>query len=97
MKVPPKVGAVCLNWARTDLCGGRSAMGVSTAIVELRSGGQQFLGSDSNMTAKRPKGCPKGRSFWTLTPITAGSKLGYELRVISQFIGLIFTIGNQHH
>ena len=80
MKVPPKVGAVCLNWARTDLCGGRSAMGVSTAIVELRSGGQQFLGS-----------------FWTLTPITAGSKLGYELRVISQFIGLIFTIGNQHH
>ena len=55
-------------------------MGVSTAIVELRSGGQQFLGS-----------------FWTLTPITAGSKLGYELRVISQIIGLIFTIGNQQH
>jgi hypothetical protein len=28
----PKVGAVCPNWARTDLCGGRSVMGVSTAI-----------------------------------------------------------------
>jgi hypothetical protein len=28
----PKVGAVCLNWARTDLSGGRSAMGVPTAI-----------------------------------------------------------------
>jgi hypothetical protein len=27
----PEVGAVCLNWARTDLCGGRPAMGVPTA------------------------------------------------------------------
>ena len=29
---PPKVGAVCLNWARTDLCGGCSVMGIPTAI-----------------------------------------------------------------
>ena len=29
----PKVGARCVNYARRDLCGGRSAMGVSTAIV----------------------------------------------------------------
>jgi hypothetical protein len=28
-----KVGAVCLNWARTDLCGGRSAMSVPTAMI----------------------------------------------------------------
>ena len=28
----PEVGAVCPNWARTDLCGGRSAMSVPTAI-----------------------------------------------------------------
>src|SRR5215472_3062280 len=28
----PKAGAVCLNWACTDLCGGRSAMTVPTAI-----------------------------------------------------------------
>src|SRR4029077_3877724 len=28
----PKVGAGCLNWARPDLCGGRSAMSVPTAI-----------------------------------------------------------------
>ena len=28
----PKVGAVCLNWARTALCGGRSVMSVPTAI-----------------------------------------------------------------
>src|SRR5438445_903804 len=27
----PKVGAVCPNWARTDLCGGRSVMSVPTA------------------------------------------------------------------
>src|SRR6476646_6409227 len=27
----PKVGAGCLNWARPDLCGGRSAMSVPTA------------------------------------------------------------------
>ena len=29
---PPEVGAVCGNTARTDLCGGRSVMRVSTAI-----------------------------------------------------------------
>ena len=31
----PEVGAVCGNSARTDLCGGRSAMGVPTAIRKL--------------------------------------------------------------
>ncbi len=30
----PKVGAVCPNWARTDLCGGRSVMSVPTAILQ---------------------------------------------------------------
>ena len=29
----PKVGAECGNAARSDLCGGRSAMGVPTAII----------------------------------------------------------------
>src|ERR1700681_2596260 len=29
----PKVGAVCPNWARTDLCGGREVTRVPTAIV----------------------------------------------------------------
>jgi hypothetical protein len=29
----PEVGAVCLNWACTVLCGGRSAMSVPTAIL----------------------------------------------------------------
>jgi len=28
----PEVGAECLNWARSDLCGGRSAMTVPTVI-----------------------------------------------------------------
>src|ERR1019366_5976126 len=28
----PEVGAVCPNWARTDLCGGRAVMRVPTAI-----------------------------------------------------------------
>jgi hypothetical protein len=31
----PKVGAVCGNSARTDLCGGRSVMSVPTAISEM--------------------------------------------------------------
>src|SRR5229473_931876 len=31
----PKVGAVCGKAARTDLCGGRSAMSVPTAIASL--------------------------------------------------------------
>ncbi len=30
----PEVGAECANWARSDLCGGRSAMGVPTANNE---------------------------------------------------------------
>src|SRR6202048_4714422 len=30
----PEVGAECPNWARSDLCGGRSAMGVPTANNE---------------------------------------------------------------
>jgi len=29
----PEVGAVCPNWARTDLCGGRAVMRVPTAII----------------------------------------------------------------
>ena len=29
----PEVGAGCPNWARPDLCGGRSVMGVPTAIL----------------------------------------------------------------
>src|SRR3984893_2301927 len=29
----PEVGAECPNWARSDLCGGRSAMGVPTANI----------------------------------------------------------------
>jgi hypothetical protein len=37
----PKVGAVCGNSARTDLCGGRSAMTVPTAIQNE----QMFSGS----------------------------------------------------
>src|SRR5215468_9965537 len=33
---PPKVGAVCLNGARTDLCGGRRVTCVPTAIRSRR-------------------------------------------------------------
>jgi len=29
----PEVGAVCPNWARTDLCGGREVTRVPTAII----------------------------------------------------------------
>src|SRR5580700_787877 len=32
----PKVGAVCPNWARTDLCGGREVTRVPTAKVVAR-------------------------------------------------------------
>jgi hypothetical protein len=30
----PGVGAVCLNWARTDLCGGCRVTGIPTAIAD---------------------------------------------------------------
>src|ERR1035437_6346665 len=33
----PEVGAVCLNWARTDLCGGREVTRVPTAIKPSRA------------------------------------------------------------
>ena len=35
---PPKVGAVCPNWARTNLCGRRSAMSVPPAIESRLTG-----------------------------------------------------------
>jgi hypothetical protein len=31
----PEVGAVCPNWARTDLCGGREVTRVPTAKVKF--------------------------------------------------------------
>jgi hypothetical protein len=34
----PKVGAECLNWARSDLCGGRGAILVPTAIISIEIG-----------------------------------------------------------
>ena len=34
----PEVGAVCPNWARTDLCGGREVTRVPTAKVTFRCG-----------------------------------------------------------
>jgi hypothetical protein len=32
----PKVGAECPNWARSDLCGGRSAMSGPTATFDVQ-------------------------------------------------------------
>ena len=37
----PEVGAVCPNWARTDLCGGCPVTGIPTAINETRTGHSQ--------------------------------------------------------
>src|SRR6516225_3427112 len=34
----PEAGAVCLNWARTDLCGGRAVMHVPTATAARNVG-----------------------------------------------------------
>ena len=33
----PEVGAECPNRARSDLCGGRSVMGVPTAIFDVQN------------------------------------------------------------
>jgi hypothetical protein len=44
--IKPKVGAECLNWARSDLCGGRPAMGVPTAFFD----GSQCVRSSLVMT-----------------------------------------------
>ena len=42
LRSSPEVGAVCLNWARTDLCGGRSAMSVPTATLPILRGCESF-------------------------------------------------------
>ncbi len=47
----PKVGARCVNCARRDLCGGRSVMGVSTAI-QLASKVECNAGSNGNAPRK---------------------------------------------
>ena len=36
----PEVGAVCPNWARTDLCGGREVTRVPTAIIGQHAGAE---------------------------------------------------------
>src|SRR5262245_31928159 len=51
----PKVGAVCPNWARTDLCGGRSVMSVPTAISET---------SAQNIPLKGRTVCGNPAEFW---------------------------------
>src|SRR5258707_7976614 len=38
----PEVGAVCPNWARTDLCGGREVTRVPTAKVTQTSPNRRF-------------------------------------------------------
>src|ERR1700724_1847779 len=38
----PEAGAVCPNWARTDLCGGREATRVPTAKVAGRRSKRRF-------------------------------------------------------
>src|SRR5215472_14926671 len=49
----PEVGAECLNWARSDLCGGRSAMTVPTAIqAALQSPGAMDRPSEIVRTRK---------------------------------------------
>jgi RNA-directed DNA polymerase len=37
LRQTPEVGAECPNWARSDLCGGRSAMGVPTANIKTKA------------------------------------------------------------
>jgi hypothetical protein len=56
----PEVGAVCGKAARTDLCGGRSAMGVPTAIVARapRNDGEAFGRLASILPRRR---CPLRR------------------------------------
>lgn len=44
----PEVGAVCLNWARTDLCGRYRATGIPTAVANTRR--------------TEDLGCPSGKS-----------------------------------
>src|ERR1022692_1469651 len=40
----PEVGAVCLNWASTDLCGGREVTRVPTAIISAAPAFVRFWG-----------------------------------------------------
>jgi hypothetical protein len=37
LRYTPEVGAVCPNWARTDLCGGREVTRVPTALIGWRA------------------------------------------------------------
>jgi len=43
------VGAQCVNCARWDLCGGRSVMGVPTAIMSNIAGRQARYAAISNL------------------------------------------------
>src|SRR5437660_1534003 len=62
----PEVGAVCGKAARTDLCGGRSAMGVPTAIACARNDAATHAPSTAvparNVPARQTDRC-RGRIF----------------------------------
>ena len=53
----PEVGAECLNWARSDLCGGRSAMTVPTAIDGVRGGWLHAVDADTGAWKWSLKSC----------------------------------------
>ena len=54
----PKVGAECPNWARSVLCGGRSAMSVPTAINRLTRLQRTEEAIVVATRAPRERGCP---------------------------------------
>jgi hypothetical protein len=56
----PEVGAECPNWARSDLCGGRSAMSVPTAS-KARPAGPCPRHSPGGVSVRSPKLTTMGR------------------------------------
>src|SRR5215203_123912 len=53
----PKVGAECPNRARSDLCGGRSVMGIPTAIKPSTPRREVHVGQSCPTMQKRPSAC----------------------------------------
>src|ERR1700730_6294122 len=60
----PEVGAECPNWARSDLCGGRSEMGVPTANMKLLELGVLLDRSWLHIRALHPQYAGMAR-LWT--------------------------------
>src|SRR6266436_7855050 len=76
-RYPPEVGAGCLNWARPDLGGGHSVMGVPTANSRFSASGAAAPFAAQSLARRKSRNVGSNRRSWVSGPPPQTS-LGYS-------------------